>query len=250
MSEELIIEKLMRFGLSRQEAGIYLCLYTNGAMTGYEAAKQTGVSRSNVYTAINGLVEKGAAAVLEGTANKYIALSPEEFTSNYMKYLERLKTDIVKNMPKPVKTKEGYITIEGHRNILDKIQNMLESAEMRVYFSATQDVLLQFAKDFEELIQSGKKLVLLTDAEEELAEKIKDYENSAANRDVKLYTSEKKSAQFRLIIDSEYVLTGQLDGLKTDTALYSAQPNFVEVFKEALSNEIKLIELTGGMKDE
>ena len=49
MDEMSFIEKLMVFGLTRQEASIYLCLYRNGILTGYEAAKLTGISRSNVY---------------------------------------------------------------------------------------------------------------------------------------------------------------------------------------------------------
>ena len=34
-----MVEKLMLFGLTRQEATIYVSLYQNGAMNGYEAAK-------------------------------------------------------------------------------------------------------------------------------------------------------------------------------------------------------------------
>ena len=36
MEENLILDKLVQFGLTRQEANIYLCLYQNGELTGYE----------------------------------------------------------------------------------------------------------------------------------------------------------------------------------------------------------------------
>ncbi|MDE7013559.1 MAG: TrmB family transcriptional regulator, partial [Kineothrix sp.] len=49
MDETLLMEKLMGFGLTRQEAAIYLCLYGKDGLTGYEVSKQTGISRSNVY---------------------------------------------------------------------------------------------------------------------------------------------------------------------------------------------------------
>ena len=42
-------ESLMCFGLTRQESNIYLTLLSDGALTGYEAAKRTGISRSNAY---------------------------------------------------------------------------------------------------------------------------------------------------------------------------------------------------------
>ena len=41
MEEAAIIEQLTLFGLSRQEAAIYLCLLKNEELTGYEVAKLT-----------------------------------------------------------------------------------------------------------------------------------------------------------------------------------------------------------------
>lgn len=61
MEENLILDKLVQFGLTRQEANIYLCLYQNGELTGYEVAKMTGISRSNVYGGLSDLTDKGAA---------------------------------------------------------------------------------------------------------------------------------------------------------------------------------------------
>ena len=57
MEEAAIIEQLTLFGLSRQEAAIYLCLLKNEELTGYEVAKLTGISRSNVYNGLASLVE-------------------------------------------------------------------------------------------------------------------------------------------------------------------------------------------------
>ena len=47
MEQTSFTERLMEFGLTRQEASIYQCLLTEGKVTGYEVAKQTGISRSN-----------------------------------------------------------------------------------------------------------------------------------------------------------------------------------------------------------
>ena len=49
MEQTSFTERLMEFGLTRQEASIYQCLLTEGKVTGYEVAKQTGISRSNAY---------------------------------------------------------------------------------------------------------------------------------------------------------------------------------------------------------
>ena len=50
----------------------------------------------------------------------------------------------------------------------------------------------------------------------------------------------------RLIIDSQYALTGALNGTKDDTCLYTGQDNFIQVFKDALRNEMQLISMQGG----
>jgi len=64
MNEAALIEKLAAFGLTRQEASIYLCLTANRELSGYEVSKLTGFSRSNVYNALASLVEKGSAYLL------------------------------------------------------------------------------------------------------------------------------------------------------------------------------------------
>ena len=55
------VERLMEFGLTRHEASLYILLTLEGSLNGYEAAKQSGISRSNAYNALAGLVDKGAA---------------------------------------------------------------------------------------------------------------------------------------------------------------------------------------------
>ena len=59
MDESKAIEYLMHFGMSRQEATVYLRLIEAGKQTGYEIARDTGISRSNVYASLAALVGKG-----------------------------------------------------------------------------------------------------------------------------------------------------------------------------------------------
>ena len=72
MDESKAIEYLMHFGMSRQEATVYLRLIEAGKQTGYEIARDTGISRSNVYASLAALVEKGAAYLVEEDAKRYI----------------------------------------------------------------------------------------------------------------------------------------------------------------------------------
>ena len=68
MESSAFSERLMEFGLTRQEAGIYECLLEEGKITGYEAAKILGISRSNAYNSLASMTEKGASYLAdEGT---------------------------------------------------------------------------------------------------------------------------------------------------------------------------------------
>lgn len=91
------IEDLMQFGLTRQESAIYYALLSEGMMTGYEAAKVSGVSRSNAYTALAALVDKGAAHVAEGTPTHYVPVDPEEFCGSKLDYLKLCLCGLWKN---------------------------------------------------------------------------------------------------------------------------------------------------------
>lgn len=236
MDETGILNKLMEFGMTRQEAGIYLCLYKNGELTGYEVSKQTGISRSNVYGSLAELAGMGAACLMEGSVSKYAAVPVEEFCENKIRMLKREKEYLIKNMPVMKEVSEGYITIEGAGNIRNKIITMLEKAGQRIYLSAPESFIAGIKEELETAAAREIKLVLITDRDTGIKE----------NRQ---YLTDKKENQIRLIIDSVYVLTGDIEGKKSDTCLYSGQKNFVNVFKEALRNEIKLIELTKGEKN-
>lgn len=233
-----MVEKLMLFGLTRQEATIYVCLYQNGVMNGYETAKLTGISRSNVYGGLAGLVEKGAAYLMEGASSKYLAVPVEEFCDNQMRRLGEAKQFLQKNLVRNKEDGEGYITIEGHRHVEDKIFAMLSKVEMRLYLSISACYIEKYLAQLEKLAADNKKVVLLTDEEVECSENIT------------VYLSGQKGQQIHLIVDSAYVLTGDYTMQETDTCLYSGQKNFVNVLKEALRNEIRLSELGYKNKEE
>ncbi len=237
MGETAIIDKLMLFGLTRQEASVYLCLAANQELSGYEVSKITGISRSNVYNALASLVEEGAAYLLEGSTNKYTAVDVEEFCQNKIRHMQKMKDELVREIPKGNADCEGYITISSHKHIMDRIHSMLTNVTYRVYISMPVEFLEACRDDIERLIAEEKKVVLLVSEEIDFSGAI-------------VYLRDVKEPQIRLIVDSAYVLTGDMSGSTADTCLYCGQKNFVNVFKESLKNEIKLIELMRGKSNE
>ena len=237
MEKTDVIEKLMHFHLSRQEAVVYLCLMEKGKLTGYEASKLTGISRSNVYGALSALADKGAAMILEsGTPTYYEAVEPKEFMANQLRRLEADKEYLLTHMPKMSQNKEGYLIIQGAENIKDKAYNMISGCEMRLYLAASKEIVEQLKPVLQEAGKRGLKVVIISDG---------DYSRLATY----FYMDKSDKDQLRLITDSTYVLTGELTGSSTDTCLYSGQENLVTIMKEALRNKIKLLEIEGMKKE-
>lgn len=254
MEESAFVDKLVLFGLGRQEAAIYMCLLKNDELTGYEVAKLTGISRSNVYNSLAALVEHGAAYVEEGTSTKYTAVSMEEFCDNRIRYLKEVEEYLLCNCPKKTAESAGYITIEGYRHICDKIHHMLSGAQKRIYFSANHNMLETWQAEIRQLVERQIKVVLISDElprffaeDESLSEEIIFYQIYPEL--IEESTAEVWENQIRLIIDSEYAITGEVAGRSNDTCLYSAQKNFVNVFKDAMRNEMELIKIRGKMEE-
>ena len=156
MEESRVIRYLTDFGLSRQEALVYEQLLAGGKQTGYEIARDTGISRSNAYTSLAGLVEKGAAYLVEETAKKYIPVCPEEFCGNRIRRMEEEKRWLSVNLACEKTEEEGYITIEGEEHIRDKIQNLMEKAEERVYLSCSRACLDGLGNELGMLVKEGR----------------------------------------------------------------------------------------------
>jgi hypothetical protein len=107
---------------------------------------------------------------------------------------------------------------------------MLEQTSLRVYMSVSDSIAGIFEDELKRLVTRGIKVVIITG---------KPYSLDGAV----VYHASKPGRQIRLITDSRKVLTGDLENGKESTCLYSGKRNLVDVFKESLKNEIKLIEI-------
>lgn len=223
-----IVESFKKVGFTQHEAAIYLTLCQEGAMTGYETAKICGIARSNVYLSLAGLVEKGAARKIEGDTVKYIAVDPVELTSHMQKDFEKHIQYIRNNIPKTKNESNAYITISGEKNIISKMAYMIENAKERIYVSMAKDDLVLLKDEIYAATYLGLKVILITSAK-------------TAIPATKVYYNNKVPGQIRLIVDSKEVLTGEIGS--TSQAVYSENKTLVDLIKESLLNEIKLIEM-------
>lgn len=229
-----LIGCLMKTGLTRHESELYVTLCREGELNGYEAAKASGIPRANAYQALAGLAEKGAAYVVDGSVLRYMAVPAEEYCRNVVESMIEITGMIVRECPRGRKTAEAYVTIKGHRHIVNKVRNMISNAKERVYVSMSEKELPFLKDELEKAVDRGLKVVAIVSGSFEL-------------RGAAIHRIDKSPGQVRLIADSSHVLTGSITGSDEDICLFSENRPMVELIKDSLKNEIRLAELEGGM---
>ena len=89
MNLKLILDKI---GLAGNESKVYLALLSLGSALAGEITKESEVNRTNVYDALDKLVEKGLVSYVIEANRKYFQAAP---LKNYTYYLEEKKKTII-----------------------------------------------------------------------------------------------------------------------------------------------------------
>jgi HTH-type transcriptional regulator, sugar sensing transcriptional regulator len=225
-----IVDSLMKSGFTKHESVLYITLCKEGELSGYEAAKISGLPRSNAYLALAGLVDKGGAFRIEADAVRYVAVPVKELIFNLRRHLNAALDFIEKNAPIKETPKDPYITIKGKRNIINKMKYTIGSALERIYISISETDIEYFIKDISEAKDRGLKIVIISSP---------NFKFEGAT----VYHNDKQIGQIRLITDTTNVITGEILGEEDSTCLYSRNKNLIQLIKDSLTNEIKLIEI-------
>src|SRR5439155_22926764 len=131
---------LTHFGFTPTESLVYEVLLTGGPGTGYAIARSGGLARANAYSALEGLVTKGAARVDGGRPRRFRPESPQaliaRISTDHGMALERLSTELqeisVPNTP-------TLVEIESGRAILQLITHDVARATRSVSLLAPAD---------------------------------------------------------------------------------------------------------------
>lgn len=219
-----LIRALKELGFTQQEAIIYIQLCKSSGITGYEAAKLSGISRSNAYAALSSLVDKGYAHIIEEAAIKYIPVSKDDLVRNARRSFEETIRIISEELEFSTAPPEPYVTIHGESHVLDKLKNIIESASLRVYLSCNDATAKLVEKELAEAAGRGLKVVLLSP-------------NSLEEAAVSHFYKE-DAGSIKVIADTKEVLAGTLK-----QGIYSKNATFVQLIRESFVHEIQLMQL-------
>lgn len=220
---------LQKLGFTPIEATIFITLCKHGALTGYEVAKLTGISRSNVYAALYSLQEKGKCQLSEGETTKYVAISKEELLLSTHREMSHTLEEIKHFFPNTIETHEPYLTIRGYTNVLNKIKNSIALCKSHLYLLCSSHCVHLLK---EELLAISKTCRIHIICETDLF----------INDDIIIYNRKKDPKGFHMIIDTQSVITGDLD-LEHAQCLFSKNESLVRLMRESLVTELEMITL-------
>lgn len=220
---------LHKLGFTPIEATIFITLCKYGTLTGYEVAKLTGISRSNVYAALYNLQEKGKCQVSEGETTKYMAISKEELLLSTQREMTQTLEEIKQLFPNSIETQEPYVTIRGYANVLNKIKNSISLCESHLYLLCSTDSVNLFK---EELLAISQRCRISIICETDLF----------ISPAITVYNRQKDPLGFHMIIDTQSVITGDLD-LEHAQCLFSKNDSLVRLMRESFVTELEMIAL-------
>jgi len=147
---------LTHFGFTPTESLVYEVLLTSGPGTGYAIARSAGLARANAYSALEGLVAKGAARVEGGRPRQYRPEAPAgliaRIAHNHGLALDRLSTDLetiaVPNTP-------TVVEIESGRAVLQLISHDVARASSSVGLLAPPDAFPLLAPALRRPVSAG-----------------------------------------------------------------------------------------------
>jgi sugar-specific transcriptional regulator TrmB len=156
---------LMHFGFTPTESLVYEVLLTGGPGTGYAIARSAGLARANAYSALEGLVSKGAARVDPGRPKRYRPESPTaliaRISTDHGMAMDRLSSDLDAIS---VPSTPTLVEIESGRAILQLITHDVARASVSVSLLAPPDAFPILAPALRRPSSAGLPLALCATA--------------------------------------------------------------------------------------
>lgn len=130
-------EELQEFGLSNTEAKVYLALLELGKSKAGEITKKSAVNRTNVYDALERLIEKGLVSyVSENNKKAFEAVNPQrlqEILKDKQEKLGKTIEELKERYTKSQKPEDAFV-FRGKKGIKSIFEDILnEKKELFVY---------------------------------------------------------------------------------------------------------------------
>jgi HTH-type transcriptional regulator, sugar sensing transcriptional regulator len=154
---------LTHFGFTPTESLVYQVLLTSGPGTGYALARSAGLARANAYSALEGLVSKGAARVDGGRPKQYRPEPPTSLiariTNDHGHALEKLSTDLQASLVPGTPT---VVELSSGRAVLQLLTHSVARAAESVRLLAPADAFPLLAPALRRPVSAGLSVELFS----------------------------------------------------------------------------------------
>jgi sugar-specific transcriptional regulator TrmB len=211
-------------------------------LTASVLCKETGISDTKIYYALDGLSEKGMLVVRNANPKVYKPVPPKEAIANLKQRLteklnEELKeADVLVDMLSPIyesaeKSKEleiGYI-LSGKNIVINRMKTVIENARKEITFFVTYPQLLKELSTTLREAQDKRRLRLNIAMTEEMLKT----ENTKGLGDVR-----QLCCPVNLIISDMKTLITVSDWTFSETAMLSQDQNLIRIARDYFENSM------------
>ena len=152
---------LTGFGFTPTESLVYEVLVRGGPGTGYAIARSAGLARANAYSALEGLVKKGAARVEEGRPKRYRPEPPATLVAliidRHAQALDSLAA-VLAGISGPASP--TLVELASVRGVLQLLSHEIARAQVRVLLVAPVDAFPALTPALRKAAAGGVALTL------------------------------------------------------------------------------------------
>lgn len=227
-----MVELLKKIGLSDLEARCYLALHEEPGISGYEVAKRVSVSRTNVYSALRSLTDKGACRCIEGDPARYDAVPIEQLTKHLQTEFEQVTKVLVNQLKSPTIIAPSFYNWQGDKQLSTTIRRIIANAKDFIVIDIWSEDLHWVEEDLLDAENRGVNVILITIGECQTA--LKNIFVHIRSEDWSISSLR----NFSILCDSKKALIGGFGNSTKLTALETDHPSVVGMLKTAFYHDL------------
>lgn len=241
---EQMISHLMKLGFTELESKCIVVLAENQKMTGYEVAKKLGVSRSNVYAALQTLLDKGMLLSSVGDVTHFHAIPIDEIQGKIQKNMDSSFDFLKQHFPSNVRSLDDFYTIDGEKQVVERITWELHRAEQVIladFWSEEAQLLGDLLLENE---KKGVSVLISTVGHVDLPLKTKLIDDREES------WQEDGWRKFSFLIDRKVAIIGVRGSNVATKALITEHPALTKLLLNNFFHDVVIHEIMHDMKEE
>jgi HTH-type transcriptional regulator, sugar sensing transcriptional regulator len=237
-----VLQHLKHLGFTDLEAKCLHVLAECGTQTGYEIAKRLGVSRSNVYSALQKLAEKGVVLTSHGEPTHYQSVPIDEIGDKIEADLQASIRFVKTHMPKQDAERTEYFSMEGDAKVIDRIRAELKKAREEALCDLWSEEAKLLKDDLVHAGGQGVRILASTVGDVELPDSVHQFPHGREE-----VWQERNGRKFSLLLDRKLAIIGTRGGGEPTKAMLTEHPAMVELLLNGFFHDVVMHDLQRDM---